>query len=220
MQIDIISDIVCPWCFIGKRNLESALATFKAEHPDESPPKVLWHPFQLNPHLPPEGMPRADYTAGKFGGVERAHEIYARVARAGAEAGIDFRFDEIRVQPNTVDAHQLILLAAAFDAQDGVVESLFTGFFLEGRDLSDHKTLIELAGRGGLPASESERCLETRQLYEQVQEQDAHARTLGVEGVPFFIFDQKLAASGAQPAAVLADVMRQAANPPPVETHS
>ncbi len=220
MQIDIISDVVCPWCFIGKRNLESALAAFKAENPDESPPKVAWHPFQLNPHLPAEGMPRADYTATKFGGAERAREVYARVARAGADAGIAFRFDDIRVQPNTVDAHQLILLAAAFDAQDGVVESLFTGYFLEARDLSDHETLVELAKRGGLPTGESERCLETQQLREQVQEQDNHARTLGVEGVPFFIFDQKLAASGAQPPEVLVDAMQQAAAQAPLEART
>lgn len=217
MQIDIISDIVCPWCFIGKRNLESALATFNAENPDESPPKVVWHPFQLNPHLPVEGMPRADYTANKFGGAERAREIYARVARAGADAGIEFRFDEIRVQPNTVDAHQLISLAASFNAQDAVVESLFTGFFIEARDLSAHKTLVELAERGGLPAAESERCLETQALRQQVQEQDTHARTLGVEGVPFFIFNEKLAASGAQPPKILIDAMRQSAAQPPVE---
>ena len=217
MQIDIISDVVCPWCFIGKRNLESALATYEAKHPDEGPTKVVWHPFQLNPHLPAEGMPRGEYTAGKFGGAERAREIYARVARAGADAGIEFRFDDIRVQPNTVDAHQLILLAAAFDAQDAVVESLFTGYFLEARDLSDHKTLVELAERGGLPAGESQRCLETQQLRQQVQEQDTHARTLGVEGVPFFIFDEKLAASGAQPPEVLVDAMEQAATQPRVE---
>jgi len=220
MQIDIISDVVCPWCFIGKRNLENALATYKAKNPDQAAPNVVWHPFQLNPHLPAGGMPRADYTAGKFGSADRAREIYARVARAGADAGIEFRFDDIRVQPNTVDAHQLILLAAAFDAQDAVVESLFTGYFLEARDLSDHDTLVELAERGGLPAGESRRCLETQQLRQQVQDQDTHARTLGVEGVPFFIFDQKLAASGAQPAEVLADAMQQAANRPPVEAQS
>jgi predicted DsbA family dithiol-disulfide isomerase len=220
MQIDIISDVVCPWCFIGKRNLESALKAYGTKHPDEAAPKVIWHPFQLNPDLPNEGMPRADYTAAKFGGPERAREIYARVARAGASAGIEFRFDKIRVQPNTVDAHQLILLAAAFDAQDGVVESLFTGYFLEARDLSDRETLVELAQRGGLPNGEGERCLEAQQLRQQVQEQDRHARTLGVEGVPFFVFDQKLAASGAQPPEVLVDAMEQAATQPQVQTHT
>jgi len=218
MQIDIISDVVCPWCFIGKRNLEKALVQYAARHPDASVPKVTWHPFQLNPQLPVEGMSRNDYTASKFGGVERAREVYSRVAHAGTGAGIDFRFDKIQVQPNTVDAHQLVLLADAFNAQDGVVESLFAGFFLEGRDLSQRQTLLELAERGGLPRAEGERCLDAQQLREQVEQQDNHARSLGVEGVPFFIFDQKLAASGAQPPEVLADAMGQAASQTPIES--
>jgi predicted DsbA family dithiol-disulfide isomerase len=217
MQIDIISDVVCPWCFIGKRNLESALAQYAAGHPDADAPKIIWHPFQLNPDLPVEGMSRQDYLSSKFGGAERAREIYDRVSQAGTGAGIDFRFDDIQAQPNTVDAHQLILLALAFDAQDGVVESLFTGYFFEGRDLRDRQTLIELAERGGLQRSEAERCLETQQLRKQVEEQQNHALSLGVQGVPFFIFDQKLAASGAQPPEVLVDAMEQAASQPPVE---
>lgn len=220
MHIDIISDIVCPWCFIGKRNLEKALAQHGAQHSNAPAPKVAWHPFQLNPQLAAEGMPRNEYTSSKFGGAERAREVYDRVARAGAAAGIDFRFDDIQVQPNTVDAHQLILLAVAFNAQDGVVESLFAGYFLEGRDLSDRQTLLELAERGGIPRSAAQRCLETQQLRKQVEEQDNHARSLGVDGVPFFIFDQKLAASGAQPPEVLVDAMQQAASQPPLETNA
>lgn len=218
MQIDIISDVVCPWCFIGKRHLEKALAQYAAAHPDANAAKMIWHPFQLNPHLPSEGMPREEYLASKFGGPDRAKEIYSRVAQAGTSAGIDFHFDDIQAQPNTTDAHQLILLALAFDAQDGVVESLFAGYFLEGRDLRDQQTLIELAGRGGLPRADAERCLETQQLRKQVDEQQNHALTLGVQGVPFFIFDQKLAASGAQPPEVLVEAMEQAASQPPVET--
>ncbi len=220
MQIDIISDVVCPWCLIGKRNLEKALAQYAAGHPDADAPKIIWHPFQLNPQLPAEGMPRDEYLTSKFGGPEQASEIYDRVARAGKSAGIDFRFDDIHAQPNTVDAHQLILLALAFDAQDGVVESLFAGYFLEGRDLRDRQTLIELAERGGLPRAEAERCLETQQLRQQVEEQQNHALSLGVQGVPFFIFDQKLAASGAQPPEVLVDAMQEAAAQPPLETRA
>ena len=217
MQIDIISDVVCPWCFIGKRNLEKALAQYASKHPEAEAPKIIWHPFQLNPQLPVEGMPRKEYLDSKFGGAERAREIYDRVAQAGTAAGIDFRFDDIQAQPNTVDAHQLILLAQAFDAQDGVVESLFNGYFLEGRDLRDKQTLIELAERGGLPRVEAERCLEAQQLSKHVEEQQNHAISLGVQGVPFFIFDQKLAASGAQPPEVLVEAMEQAASAPPVE---
>ena len=218
MQIDIISDVVCPWCFIGKRNLEKALMQYQAQHPDTV--NINWHPFQLNPQLPASGTPRNEYTATKFGGAERASEVYQRVARAGEAAGIDFCFDAIEVQPNTVDAHQLILLAVAFDAQDGVVESLFKGFFLEGRDLSDRQTLLELADRGGLPRGDADRCLVEQRLRKQVEEQDHHARSLGVEGVPFFIFEQKLAVSGAQPPEVLVEAMQQAASQPPVQTNA
>jgi len=213
MRIDIISDVVCPRCFIGKRHLEQFLALYRAEYPGQEQPEIVWHPFQLNPNLPDKGMPRAEYTSGKFGGPERAAGIYERVAQAGKAAGIDFRFDDIRVQPNTVDAHQLVFLAEAFGVQDAVVESLFTGFFLEGRDLSDHATLVELGVRGGLPREDARRCLDNGELRDQIEEQDRHARTLGVEGVPFFIFNEKLAVSGAQPAEVLLAAMKQADSP-------
>jgi predicted DsbA family dithiol-disulfide isomerase len=224
MQIDIISDVVCPWCYIGKRNLEKALSQYAADHPgaaqdsDEKVPTVTWHPFQLNPQLPSEGIPRDEYTSSKFGGPERAKEIYARVASAGAGAGIDFRFDEIGRQPNTIDAHQLVSLAAGFDAQDGVVESLFKGYFLEGRDLTDRETLLELAERGGLPREEGESCLAEGRLRSEIEQQDNHARGLGVEGVPFFIFNQKLAVSGAQPPEILVRTMTQAESQEPIET--
>lgn len=217
MQIDIISDTVCPWCFIGKRNLERALEKYASQNPDAETPQVKWHPFQLNPSLAAGGMPREEYTSSKFGGAERAREVYQRVADAGAAAGIEFRFDAIKVQPNTVDAHQLVLLAGQIDAQDGVVESLFKGFFLEGRDLADRQSLLELAQRGGLPRADAERCLEQHLLRKAVEEQDKHARELGVEGVPFFIFDQKLAVSGAQPPEILVQAMSEAASQPPVE---
>ena len=220
MQIDIFSDVVCPWCFIGKRHLESALEIYRANHPDASAPKVLWHPFQLNPQMPAEGMARSDYTAAKFGGADGARRVYDRVAQAGKGAGIDFRFDDIAMQPNTIDAHQLILLAGAFDGQDGVVESLFTGYFLEGADLTQRQILFELAERGGLARDAAEKCLETGQLRQNVEQQDQRAREMGIEGVPFFVFDQKLAASGAQPSQVLANAIEQAASAAPAETQA
>lgn len=220
MQIDIISDAVCPWCFIGKRNLEKSLETYASQHPDAEAPQVRWHPFQLNPSLAAGGIPRAQYTSSKFGGAERAREIYQRIADAGAAAGIEFHFDDIKVQPNTVDAHQLILLAGQVDAQDGVVESLFEGFFLEGRNLADRESLLDLAQRGGLPRADAERCLTEQLLRKTVEEQDEHARKLGVEGVPFFVFDNKLAVSGAQPPEVLVQAMSEAASQSPAETRA
>lgn len=224
MQIDIVSDVVCPWCYIGKRNLEKALTLYSTPAPgaaqgsDKPAPVVKWHPFQLNPQLPAEGIPRDEYTSSKFGGPERAKEIYARVASAGLAAGIDFRFDTISRQPNTISAHQLVSLAERFNTQDGVVESLFNGYFLEGRDLTDQETLVELAERGGLPREDGERCLAQDQLRNEIEQQDQHARGLGVEGVPFFIFNQKLAVSGAQPPEVLVQAMTQAEADTPVET--
>jgi predicted DsbA family dithiol-disulfide isomerase len=220
MQIDIISDVVCPWCYIGKRNLEKALSLYEADNPRATAPKVTWHPFQLNPHLPAEGIPRDEYTSSKFGGPERAKEIYARVASAGAGAGISFRFDEIGQQPNTIAAHQLISLAADSDAQDGVVESLFKGYFLEGRDLTDRETLLELAERGGQNREDGESCLRNEEKRGEIEKQDRHARSLGVEGVPFFIFNQKLTVSGAQPPDVLVRAMTQAESEEPVEANA
>jgi len=220
MQIDIISDVVCPWCYIGKRNLEKALSLYEADNPGATEPKVTWHPFQLNPHLPAEGIPRDEYTSSKFGGPERAKEIYARVASAGAGAGISFRFDEIGQQPNTIAAHQLISLAADSGAQDGVVESMFKGYFLEGRDLTDRETLLELAERGGQNREDGESCLRSEEKRGEIDKQDRHARSRGVEGVPFFIFNQKLAVSGAQPPDVLVRAMTQAESEEPVETNA
>lgn len=217
MQIDIISDAVCPWCFIGKRNLERALEKHASQHPDADAVQVTWHPFQLNPLLARGGIAREQYTSSKFGGSERAREIYRRIEDAGAAAGIEFHFDAIQVQPNTVDAHQLILLAGQTDTQDGVVESLFQGFFVEGRNLADQQTLLDLAQRGGLPRADAERCLKQQLLRKTVEEQDEHARKLGVEGVPFFIFDHKLAVSGAQPPEILLQAMSEAASQPPAE---
>jgi predicted DsbA family dithiol-disulfide isomerase len=209
LQIDIVSDVVCPWCFIGKRHIEQALAMYRQRHPEAPAPEIRWHPFQLNPQLPSSGVPRPQYTAAKFGGPERAKEIYARVAAAGARAGITFAFDRIAVQPNTIDAHRLMHRAAELGIQDAMAESLFRGYFLEGRDFTDRETLAELAQRAGMAAEGARRYLDTDEDRALIAEQDEHARRIGVEGVPFFIFNQRLAVSGAQPAEILVDVMER-----------
>mgnify|MGYP002622616278 CR=1 FL=1 len=210
LQIDIISDVVCPWCFIGKRHLEKALAAWRERHPEAPAPEVHWHPFQLNPDMPEDGMARAEYVAQKFGGAERAREIYDRVAAAGARAGIDFAFDRIERQPSTVDAHRLMYRAAKDGVQDAMAESLFTGYFLEGRDFTDSDVLAELAERAGLPRNEAKRYLAGEEHRDLIQQQDLHARNLGVQGVPFFIFNQRLAVSGAQPPELLMQAIEQA----------
>jgi predicted DsbA family dithiol-disulfide isomerase len=210
MNIDVISDVVCPWCFIGKRHLESALASWRKDHAGEEQPQVRWHPFQLNPQLPRSGVPRAEYIATKFGGPQRAKEIYARVANAGARAGIAFDFDKIAVQPNTLNAHRLIHHAGVSGKQDAIAEALFRAYFLEGADLSSDDTLADIATRAGLDRDEISTYLASDEDKALIEDQDQHARSLGVEGVPFFIFNRRYAVSGAQPPEAILDVMAKA----------
>ena len=208
-QIDVISDVVCPWCFIGKRNLEQALKTWRAKHRDQEP-MVRWHPFQLNPQLPASGVPRKQYLENKFGGPERAKEIYARVLAAGKRAGIDFAFDAIQVQPNTINAHRMLQFAAERGRQDEMAEVIFRRYFLEGADLSDTQTLADMAQQAGLNRAEAAAYLASDANSELIKEQDRRARAIGVEGVPFFIFNQRLALSGAQPPEVIVEAMEKA----------
>ena len=208
-QIDVISDVVCPWCFIGKRNLERALETWQAKHPDETP-TVRWHPFQLNPQLPESGVPRKKYLEDKFGGAERAKEIYARVSAAGKRAGIDFAFDSIQVQPNTIGAHRLMHYAAEHGSQDAMAEVIFRRYFLEGADLTNKETLAQIAQQAGLDRDEVATYLASDTDRDLIEEQDRRARAIGVEGVPFFIINQRLALSGAQPPDVIVEAMEKA----------
>jgi len=213
LRIDVISDVVCPWCFIGKRRLDRALQLLGQDQ--ESQPvaaEVVWRPFQLNPQLLREGMPRSAYVAAKFGG--RADEIYARVATVGLSVGIDFAFERIVRQPNTLAAHQLIELARGYGVQDQMVEALFSGYFLEGKDLTQPAALIELAQRAGIDGARARTYLDDDVQRQFVREQDEEAREMGVAGVPFYIFGGQLAVSGAQEPEVLMRAIRQAAEEP------
>jgi predicted DsbA family dithiol-disulfide isomerase len=203
VQIEVISDVVCPWCFIGKRRLEQALRQANAEV------EILWRPFQLNPGLPEEGMARDEYVQRKFGATGAG--VYARVAAVGATVGIAFAFDRIVRQPNTAAAHQLIALAGRGAQQDAMVEALFRGYFLEGADLTNPATLVDLAGQVGLDRASAQACLQDPASRQAVLQEDGAARDLGVEGVPFFVFDRRLAVSGAQPPEVLVQAIEQAA---------
>jgi predicted DsbA family dithiol-disulfide isomerase len=203
VQIEIISDVVCPWCFIGKRRLQQALRQVTAEV------EIAWRPFQLNPGLPEEGMEREEYVRRKFGAAGAG--VYARVAAVGVSAGIPFAFDRIVRQPNTVAAHQLIALAGRGPQQDAMVEALFRGYFLEGADLTSAATLVALAEQAGLDRAAAQACLADAASRQAVLDEDQAARNLGVDGVPFFVFDRRLAVSGAQPAEVLAQAIEQAA---------
>jgi predicted DsbA family dithiol-disulfide isomerase len=204
LTIDIVSDVVCPWCYIGKRNLEAALATLPT-----SEVEIRWRPYQLDPTIPPEGIARRAYLERKFGA--RVDEIYTRVAAAGRDAGLDFAFDRIERSPNTLDAHRLIRWAQSAGKQNEVVERLFRSFFIDGRDIGEHAILIETAGEAGMDPDLVARLLEGEADKESVREEIATAQRLGVTGVPFFIFAGRFGLPGAQPAEVLAGAIKKAA---------
>ena len=214
LNIDIISDVVCPWCYIGKRQIEAAIALYAQQKPGTDTPSVNWRPFQLNPQLPAAGMSRQDYVVQKFGAA-RAGDVYARVAAVGAEHGIAFAFDRIARQPNTVAAHSLIALAGSVGTpgdglQDRMKEALLHAYFLDGVDLTRTENLVAIAAAAGLDRAAAEQCLADPQSRRAVEQEDQRARAIGVQGVPFFIFNGKFTVSGAQGAEALLGAMRQA----------
>lgn len=208
LSIDVISDVVCPWCFIGKRRLEGALALYAKAHPEAPAPAVTWRPFQLNPDLPDEGISRAEYVQRKFGA--RGGAVYDRVSGVGREVGIPFAFDRIARQPNTLAAHSLVELGQAHGVQDAVVEALFRAYFLEGVDLTARENLASIAAAAGLDRATAEAWLDDAGKRTAAAAEDRRARAIGVEGVPFFIFNGRVAVSGAHPAEALLEAMRQA----------
>jgi predicted DsbA family dithiol-disulfide isomerase len=208
-QIDVISDVVCPWCYIGQRRLAAALALLPVDDAARRAP-IRWHPFQLNPDLPQGGVPRKSYLEDKFGGPERAGQIYARVSAAGATAGIPFAFDRIERQPNTRDAHRLIAWAQERADASDLVERLFRAYFIEGRFIGDREILATIAGESGFDSAAARSLLDSDQGVDAVALMDQRAREIGVQGVPFFIFNQHIAVSGAQEPHALLDAIAQA----------
>ena len=211
LTIDVVSDVVCPWCYIGKRRLEAALARLRESDP-ELPVVVRWHPFQLNPDLPRDGVARRDYLERKFGGPERAREIYARLSAAGRSVDIPFAFDAIERQPNTLDAHRLVAWAQSRREGDSdkLVEALFRAYFVDGRYVGDRAQLVALAADAGYDADDARKFLDSEDLVDVVSEADRRSRQMGISGVPFFIFDGKTAVSGAQEPEALLEAIHQA----------
>lgn len=205
MIIDIFSDVVCPWCFIGKRRLERALS----ERPDLDV-EVTWRAFQLNPEMPPEGMDRSRYLVAKFGSGERAKRIYDEITTAGAGEGIDFGFDRIASTPNTVNAHRLIRLAGEKGCQEQVVELLFHRYFEEGVDIGDDGHLTAVATEAGLDRAAVRAYLASDSGLGAVRIEELEARRLGITGVPCFIIDNRYAISGAQASEVFLRVFETA----------
>jgi|SRR5690349_20969831 len=200
LAIEIASDVICPWCYIGKRRLEKALTLINGE----AQPALRWLPFELNPDMPAGGMPRAEYRRAKFGSPERAKQLDARVAAEGRTAGIEFAFDRIERTPNTRAAHELIDLAQREGRANAVVDALFRAYFEEAKDIGDAAVLADIAARhevSGWPGHA--RHGEVGALEEEV-------RGLGISAVPTFIFARRFGVSGAQPPESLAQAIRQA----------
>lgn len=206
VSIDVVSDVICPWCFIGKRRLEKALKLL--DKPVRV--RVVWRPFQLNPQMPSQGIERRAYRTAKFGSWEQSQARDAQVAVAGAEEGITFSFEKMARTPNTLDAHRLIWLAQGHGVQDAVVEKLFRGYFEEGLELNDQPVLVRLAVEGGIPRPEIERLLEGDGGRADVLREEAMYKSLGVNGVPAFFFNGQPGFSGAVAPPMLAEAIRLA----------
>jgi len=206
LRIDIVSDAICPWCYIGKRQLERALATLEHEDLHFS---VHWNPFQLNPDMPKEGRDRASYRMMKFGSADRVREMDARVTGAAANVGLDFHLDQIVRTPNTLDAHRLIWRAGREDRQDAVVEALFTAYFTQGRDIGDHDVLADCAAEAGMDRAAVADFLAGDVAEKEMLAADRAAREAGVNGVPSFFLDGYGLYSGAMPAETMAEALRK-----------
>ena len=193
ISIDLFSDPICPWCYIGKRRLEEALAI----RPDIRV-EIEWHGFQLNPMMPHDGMNRSDYLSLKFGNPDNARRLYENIEGVGQQAGIAFNFERIAVTPNTINAHRLIRLAGQYGVQNDVVERLFAAYFINGENIGDIMTLASIGDAAGIDRVTAQTFLESGVDIEAVKSDDMQARQLGIQGVPFFILDHQYAVSGAQ----------------------
>ncbi|MEN8657656.1 DsbA family oxidoreductase [Marivita sp.] len=194
VKLDIMSDPICPWCYIGKTHLDRALE----QRPDH-PFLITWHPFQLNPEMPKDGMDRRAYLEGKFGGKDGAIKAYAPVVEHAEKAGLNINFEGIKKTPNTLDAHRLIHWAGIEGHQNAVVDALFTAYFVEGRDIGDADVLADIADSCGMDASVVLRLLGTDEDQRDIVDRDAAARGMGVTSVPTFIVASQHAVPGAQP---------------------
>jgi len=204
VKLDIMSDPICPWCFIGKAHLDRALAA----HPDH-PFVIEWHPFQLNPDMPAEGMDRRAYLEGKFGGKEAAVKAYAPVVEHAEKAGLNINFEGMKRTPNTINAHRLIHWAGIEGRQTAAVSALFKAYFVDTRDIGDTEVLSDIADSIEMDASVVKRLLESDADLEDIRARDAHSRQMGISSVPTFIIAGKHAVPGAQPPELWAKVIAE-----------
>jgi predicted DsbA family dithiol-disulfide isomerase len=212
LTVDVISDVICPWCYVGKRRLEKAIAALNGQ----ANLRVRWHPFQLNPQMPKEGMDRRPYRTAKFRSWERSLALDAQVTQAGRDEGIPFAFDKIERTPNTLDAHRLIGLADMEGVQDAVVEAIFRAYFTEGRDITSVPVLLNVASEAGLDRSRAEVLLNGDYGVAAIRAAEEQARHAGVQGVPFYLINSTLALSGAREPSDFLAAFEQAAAPPDI----
>ncbi len=206
LRIDVVSDVVCPWCFIGKRRLEKALALT----PD-IPVEVHWHPYFLNDWIPRDGISRTDYLTTKFGSPERYEEIAERVSAAAAEEGLDYATGRISRQPNTTDAHRLIRWAGGIGKAADMKQKLMDLYFTEGADLTNRAVLLQAASDIGLDPDDVREALASDTDVESVTREAQSAKDAGIDGVPCFIFGGRYAVSGAQAPEYLAQMIARVA---------
>jgi len=206
LTIDVVSDVVCPWCFLGKRRLDAAIRAAS----DGAPIVVRWRPYQLDPSIPAGGMDRRAHIMAKFKDDTRLAAVHDRLTEMGKGVGIAYAFDRIERAPNTLDAHRLIRWASVGDKQGAVVERLFRLYFEEGRDIGDRKVLVEVARTCDMDAELVERLFADGDDVDSVQAEIAQAQAIGVSGVPFFIFASRFGVPGAQETEVLAKAIAQA----------
>ena len=203
--IDVVSDVICPWCFLGKRRLDRALSLL-----DGLEPLIRWRPFMLDPTIPPGGMDRAEYLTNKFG-PERLTSLHDPLIEAGAELGVPFNFAAVTRTPNTLDAHRLLRWAQTIELQHNMAERLFMAYWSEGLDIGDHAVLAKCAGEVGINAAQIAELLAGEQDVAEVKMEIQHAASIGVTGVPTFILAQSYALVGAQSPEVLADAIGRVA---------
>ena len=198
LQIEVVFDLVCPWCFLGVRRLRRMLRARPDVRAD-----LIWRPFLLNPDLAPQGVPRQEYLVRKFGGEDRARRLHGTIAELGRAEGLEFRFDRIRRVPHSLDAHRLVRWAGRQGASDAMVEALFLAYFADGADIGDAAVLAAIAGRQGLDGVAARRFLATAAEVEAVHADNLRAHRLGINGVPCFVVGGRHAIAGAQEAEVL-----------------
>jgi predicted DsbA family dithiol-disulfide isomerase len=205
LRIEIYSDVICPWCYVGKRRLERALG-----QSDRVQAQISWRPFQLNPTMPEEGMDRTLYLKAKFGSLDAFGQMKEHLLAAGVEEQIPFAFEKVLRTPNTLPAHRLIWYAEQQGRQEAVVESLFRGYFTEGADIGSVPVLGQLASRAGLDAEAVEAFLRSEKGTTEVQAEEVTGRKLGIHGVPYFVFNGSLSLSGAQSPDIFLSAFQQA----------